>query len=446
MKRLLPLLLLLAAGCSAPHADAPRIAERIALDSVPADFPVEFALFTRNGRQVAAYYDTEHRMTLAARTTGAAENGWSYAKLPSVVPWDSHNYLALHIDEAGYIHLAGNMHSDSLQYFRSAEPYAIQRMERLPMLGREEDVTTYPAFLRSPSGELLFHYRYGISGNGYEIYNVWDPAARAWRRLSDRPLIDGEGARNAYMEGPLVGADGFYHLIWVWRETPDCSTNHTLCYARSRDLVHWESIGGEAVGQPIRLADSVLVVDDVPERGGLINGGAKLGFDPQQRPVIAYHKFDAAGNTQLYLARYESGAWRSVQQTDWNYRWDFSGYGSIDFELTVDPPFVTADGRIAVEFDRRGLGKRRLTSDAATLQPLSDEPQPARWPAEIAEVRAAAEGMMLHAVTDGGVLPDGTTMLLRWETMPPNRDRRRTDEVPQNTLLELYTLEKPAGR
>ena len=440
MKQLLPLLLLLAVGCSAPAAREPRIVERIPLDTVPADFPVEFALFSRDDLQVAAYYDAEHRMTLAARRFG--DDRWQTVRLPSLVPWDSHNYLALHIDPEGYIHLAGNMHSDSLQYFRSARPWEIGTMQRLPMTGREEDVTTYPAFLHSSSGELIFHYRYGISGNGYEIYNRWDAAAQRWHRLSDRPLIDGQGERNAYMEGPVAGPDGRYHLIWVWRETPDCATNHTLCYARSRDLVHWESIAGEPVGQPILLADSVLCVDDVPERGGLINGGAKLGFDREQRPVIVYHKFDARGNTQLYLTRYEAGAWRSTVQTDWDYRWDFGGYGSIDFELTVDRPFLTPDGRIAVDYERRGLGRRRLTSDGRTLRPLADEPQPARWPAEIADLRSPFEGMMLHTATDGGLLPDGTTMLLRWETMPPNRDRRRTGEVPATGVLELYRIEK----
>lgn len=442
MKHLLPLLLLLAASCSAPSPDgrAPRIVERIAVDSVPADFPVEFALFTRNGHQVAAYYDTRHQLTVAARTPG--QETWQYRKLPTFVPWDSHNYIALYIDDEGYIHLAGNMHVDSLKYFRSAQPYDIGSMERMPMLGQEEERTTYPAFMRSPKGELVFHYRHGGSGNGYEIYNVWDAATRTWRRLSDRPLIDGLGERNAYMEGPTVGPDGYYHLVWVWRETPDCSTNHTLSYARSRDLVHWESIDGVAVGQPILLADSVLYVDDIPVNGGIINGGAKLGFDHRNRPVIAYHKFDAAGNTQLYLTRFDEGAWRSVQQTDWAYRWEFSGWGSIDFELTLDPPFVTDDGRIAIEFDRRGLGKRRLTSDAETLAPLGDEPQPARWPEEIAALRSEFDGMMLHTVRDGGALPDGTTMLLRWETMPPNRDKRRTDEVPLTGVLELYRLER----
>ena len=438
MKRMLSLLLLLAAGCAGPKE--PRIVEQITLDEVPADFPVEFALFTRNDYQVAAYYDADHRMTLAARTLG--EPQWHYEKLPSRVPWDSHNYLSLHIDDEGYIHLSGNMHSDSLQYFRSERPYAIDAMQRLPMLGREEDVTTYPAFLRSPSNELIFHYRYGRSGNGYEIYNVWDPATQTWSRMSDRPLIDGEGERNAYMEGPTVGPDGYWHLVWVWRETPDCSTNHTLSYARSRDLVHWESVDGVAVGQPILLRDSVLYVDDIPERGGLINGGAKLGFDPDRRPVIAYHKYDAAGNTQLYLTHFEEGRWRSVQQTDWDYRWDFSGWGSIDFELTLDPPFVTDDGRLAIEFDRRGLGKRRLTSDVRTLESFGDEPQPARYPEPVAALRSEFEGMMLHIVPDGGQLPDGTTMLLRWETMSPNRDQRRTEAVPQRGVLELYRIEK----
>ncbi len=43
-------------------------------------------------------------------------------------------------------------------------------------------------------------------------------------------------------QGPVRGPDGLFHVVWVWRDTPDRATNHHLSYARSRDLQRWETL------------------------------------------------------------------------------------------------------------------------------------------------------------------------------------------------------------
>ncbi len=35
---------------------------------------------------------------------------------------------------------------------------------------------------------------------------------------------------------PHLWHDNWYHVWWVWRDTPDCSTNHDLSYMKSPDL------------------------------------------------------------------------------------------------------------------------------------------------------------------------------------------------------------------
>jgi len=310
----------LVAACEMNRIDLPETVEQggykikrvLNIGDVPSDFPVNFALYTKGNHQYVAYYDTLHQMVLASRKLN--QKKWSYQSLDTKVPWDSHNYISLFVDEAGYIHVVGNMHSSPLVYFKSSKPWDINSMQALhKMTGKEEDVTTYPEFMSGPKGETLFHYRYGRSGNGYEVFNVLDVTSQKWSRLIDKPLIDGEGERNAYMQGPILGPDGYFHLLWVWRETPDCSSNHTLSYARSKDLIHWESVSGEKAGFPITLKDSCLVVDGTPEKGGLINIGIKVGFDSSNRAIIGYHKYDDRGNTQLYLSRYEKGKWNAVK-------------------------------------------------------------------------------------------------------------------------------------
>ena len=132
------------------------------------------------------------------------------------------------------------------------------------------------------------------------------PEKRTWKRLLDKPLTDGEGERNAYFDGPVQGPDGWFHLAWVWRESPDAATNHDLSYARSKDLRHWENAAGKPLTLPIRMTDGVIV-DPVPQNGGMINGNTRVGFDDKGRVTISYHKHDAAGNTQPWNARLENG-------------------------------------------------------------------------------------------------------------------------------------------
>ncbi|PZX15137.1 putative BNR repeat neuraminidase [Breznakibacter xylanolyticus] len=404
---------------------------------VPASFPVNFALHTVGKRQYVAFYDSAHQMTIGMRRLNSRK--WQLQTLPSRVGWDSHNYLSLAVDDQGLLHLSGNMHSSPLIYFRSSRPHDITSLQPLhAMTGHDEEVTTYPEFMHSPAGDLLFHYRYGRSGSGYEVYNRWNPDSLRWERLLDQPLTDGQGRMNAYMQGPVLGPDGFYHLIWVWRNTPDCSTNHTLSHARSRDLIHWESIRGQAVSLPITLSQQQLHVDTTRAGGGLINIGIKIGFDSQKRLVIGYHKYDPQGNTQLFLARYENNQWMLRQITQWNYRWDFKGMGTIVNELLIDAPQPAArPGQLTMGYHHFRWGDAQITVDEATLAPIDSGAITTPYPPHLDVVRSPFKGMLVHKVFDSGRPPKGHRYLLRWEALPPNRDRKPQGTLPQPGLLEV---------
>ena len=166
-------------------------------------------------------------------------------------------------------------------------PLDVRRFERIDSMVGDADRCTYPVFMRGPIMND-FRYRDGSSGNAVEFYNIYDVETRTWRRLHDTPLLDGMGQMNAYARSPQKGPDGMFHMIWMWRDTPDAATNHDISYARSRDLVAWETGGGDALALPITI-ESGAIVDPVPPRGGMIMTQS-LGFDHQKRPVISYHK------------------------------------------------------------------------------------------------------------------------------------------------------------
>ncbi|MBT9432903.1 BNR repeat-containing protein [Candidatus Sodalis endolongispinus] len=224
-----------------------------------ADFTVLFCLVTHEEYLFAAWYDPRHRITVWCRppsseawTTLQPEGFWiaKRNRNANITDYDSHNYLTMAIDDEGLIHLSGNMHADPLIYYRSAKPLDIASLRPVrSMVGEREERTTYPLFFKYEKGLLLFRYRYrdGCSGNGDDIYNCWDSKTQTWRRLLDTPLLNGEGERNGYARPPVPGPDGYWHMIWMWRETPDCETNNNLSYARSQDLLHWETSSGETL-------------------------------------------------------------------------------------------------------------------------------------------------------------------------------------------------------
>ncbi len=411
-----------------------------ALESLPvakvwAGHPVRFALLTAPPHQYIGFYDAERQLTVAQRTLES--DTWTLQPLDERVGWDSHNSIVMTRDADGHLHLTANMHGDPLVYFRTTAPDDVTTFARVSeMVGRDEQRCTYPEFLRGPNGQLIFTYRSGSSGDGIQIYNVYDRETQTWSRLLDTPLVDGEGQRNAYLDGPRLGPDGWYHLVWVWRDTPDCATNHSLSYARSRDLVQWERSDGTPLALPITF-DTCEVVDPVPPGGGLINGNAKLGFDHEHRAVIAYHKYDAEGATQLYNAGREADGWRSYQTSDWSYRWAFSGGGSIPFEIRVRAVQPAGEGRLMQAFEHAVEGDGRWLLDTGTLRPVEQlDPAPRPLPDRVYSVRSPFPGMGVRIAGDTGRAP-GERYYLRWETLGANRDRPREKPWPEPGMLEL---------
>jgi len=421
----------------------------ILIDRVWSGHPVGFALLTERGHQFIAYYDSERRITVLGRRLDQTE--WTRFQPPGVpVPargrdsnvtgWDSHNYLTLVLDRDGFLHLSGNLHADPLVYYRSSRPFDVTSLERIDrMTGLRENLTTYPVFFKNAAGDLLFRYRDGGSGNGVDIYNRYDPSTRTWNSLLDSPLLDGEGERNAYATRPVLGPDGRFHLIWVWRDTPDCSTNHSLGYARSADLLHWEKSDGTPLALPITLANGDMI-DPAPVKHGLMNVTINLGFDQKQRPVAVYHRYDEAGRSQAFAARPSGGAerWTRVQISDWSFRWDFSGGGSVPTEVKLGSPAPEADRALLVGFSTtHAPGSGRFRLDTETLRPLAVLPPEERaLPAPLHAPRSPGSGLEVQTNVSRA---DGRRWVLRWETLPRNRDMPRESAPPPSELL-LYEL------
>jgi hypothetical protein len=144
-----------------------RVDQVIDIADVWSGHPVGFCLLTAPPHQFVAFYDAQRRMTVGARRLD--EPQFRLRRLPSPsegaddaearrlpttqLGWDSHNGVTLALDQAGHLHLSGNMHCTPLLYFRAQKPFDIDSLTWVPeMVGPLEDRVTYPRFLEHPEG------------------------------------------------------------------------------------------------------------------------------------------------------------------------------------------------------------------------------------------------------------------------------------------------------
>jgi hypothetical protein len=417
-----------------------------------AAFPVGFAFLNHGNRQFVAFYDEQRRLIVGTREITSRDFTFFHPKgrwLPSrnrsssQTDFDSHNYLTMAVDCEEYLHLSGNMHGDPLVYFRSTRPLDITALVAVEaMVGNEEEEVTYPLFFNGRGGRFLFRYRSGGSGNGSDFLNIYNPEMKSWSRLLEQPVLGGEGQRNGYARPPMMGPDGRWHLVWMWRDEWDCETNHDLSYARSPDLVHWEDSDGTTVELPITLSTGEIV-DPVPVNGGLINMVHEMGFDNAGRPILTYHKYDSNGFSQAYAARLENRRWVIHQLSQWNFRWDFKGGGSVQREVDLSGAKPVGGGHIEVSFSTKMGGSGVWLINEGTMAVVKSDPARPMLPDSLSVpchgIHPDAE---VHAVVaEGDAAPGGRKHVLRWETLPVNRDRPMGVDV---SPTQLEVIEIPA--
>jgi hypothetical protein len=428
-----------------------KIQKIIEIDTVWSGHPVGFSLFTDNDRQYIAYYNAKRHIVVGQRNLD--QDNFTLHKIPpkhrksregtsTILGWDSHNYLTIGIDKEGYIHLSGNMHVNGLTYFRSTRPADITTLVQVnEMIGSNEKRCTYPKFMNDLNGELIFHYRDGGSGNGNEIYNIYSCKEQQWSRLLDVPLTDGQGQMNAYASQPKLGPDNWYHMYWVWRDTPDCSTNHDLSYIKSPDLQNWYNAFGQPVELPVTIDNKSVIVDPIPVKGGIINLAAKLCLDDDNKPIMAYHKYDLSGNLQFYVARTIGDQWVSKKITSWDYRWEFSGNGSINSEVRLGNFSKRSDGSYELGYTHIKYGSGTLLLDQ-DLDLIGEVLKPETLAASI-QTEGNFPGLEIRTAADLGKSREfGVQYMLKWETLARNRDRPRAKPWPKPARLYLYELHK----
>ena len=265
------------------------------------------ALTSFENFQFIAYYDENGTLVLGKRKLSSTH--WNIVKTAyKGNVKDAHNSISIAVDGEGFLHVSWDHHDTKLRYAKSKLPLGLDLGSEESMTGIAEQKVTYPEFYNLPNGNLLFFYRSGSSGRGNMVINSYDLKNKKWSQLQTN-LLNGENSRSAYWQAK-VDKQGVIHLSWVWRESWDVSTNHDLCYARSKDGgVTWEKSNGEKYSLPITVASAELAWK-IPQKSSLINQ-TSMTTDKKGNPFIASY-WSENNIPQFQIVYLENGIWKKT--------------------------------------------------------------------------------------------------------------------------------------
>ncbi|MCC8408316.1 BNR repeat-containing protein [Mucilaginibacter sp. UR6-1] len=308
-----------------------------------ANNSVNTVIFRKNSlvsfkdEQYAAYYDTAQYMVLAKRKLVATQ--WQTLRTPYTGDAaDAHKCISIMVDGDGYLHVAWGLHNEPLNYCKSVKPGSLELSAKTIMTGDGEDKVSYPEFYRIPSGDLLFLYRNGKSGNGSLAINRYDLKLKKWIRVQDN-LIDGEGKRNAYWQ-TTIDKKGIIHLSWVWRESPDVASNHDICYARSADGgLTWQRSNSKKYKLPITAATAEYACN-IPRQSQLINQTSMFADDKSNPYIATYYCKKGDPVPQYHIIYLSKGRWAVADLDFRKTAFSLSGFGTKS--IPVSRPQIIA--------------------------------------------------------------------------------------------------------
>jgi hypothetical protein len=263
-----------------------------------------------------AYIDPDQDISVIAKyPDGTTE---SSKVIPNVEDNNHHVEPSIGIDADGYLHLVGNLHNDSMNYFRSVRPMDLTEWESLGNSangGIDSYKVTYPSFFNAPDGTLFIAFRDNLNdsyraGMRFGAMGRYELETRTWTMLGnevtelsfpnkvDQALFwDNSGGAFAYQGYKIRCAfspSGRLHVSWPISKNPRqpdiniAANQHThTMYAYSDDKGDtWFQADGTEVTPPLG-ADNVEPVF-VSETETLYNNTA-IAFTSDDRGIVGHY-------------------------------------------------------------------------------------------------------------------------------------------------------------
>ena len=144
---------------------------------------------------------------------------------------------------------------------------------------------------------------------------------------------------------------------------------------------------------------------------------------------------------QFYTAQVNDKKWIYKQVSNWDYRWEFSGNGSINTEVRIKDFNQRNDGNYEIDYWHIKYGNGTILLNNK-FESIGEVLKPEPFGSNI-EIEGEFPGLLVQ--TKGEIRnanEDNTRYVLKWETLDNNRDRARPKPWPKPSQLYLYKLKK----
>jgi hypothetical protein len=296
------------------------------------------SITTFNGYQYAIYYNSAKRIVVARRNL-ATSGAWERCVFTDYLytTEDTHNTAAIGICENdGTIHITFDHHVSPLHYRVSAVgaatnpgsvtwgPSLFGPVTDTLITGSAISGLTYPSFIPTTAGDLLFSYRTGGSGSGDTYFQKYSGASHTWLTGFGKVINGLTGSytgeyttspdinRNAYPYFDYEG--GRLHMAWCWRENAaSLESNHDLMYAYSdNDGQTWKNSAGTTIATAgssyITLSTAGIIIAAIPQNRNYINSGSMHVSADSTILINIRHKMTAGGAVEYHVYRRSAGS------------------------------------------------------------------------------------------------------------------------------------------
>ncbi|WP_159451623.1 BNR repeat-containing protein [Pedobacter africanus] len=288
------------------------------------------ALTSYKGWQYIAYYNGARQVCLGRRkltdykweTINFDDYRFSYLKNQDN---NTHNVISIGLcTKDGTIHLSFDQHAGPLHYRVSIKdildnPERVQWTSKLfkPIvnyleIGKPIPVVSYPTFISTPQGNLLFAYRNGYSSNGDCLIGQYDASSGKWtdphvfisRSGNYQDPFKGDSKnRNAYLNNLSYDHKGVLHISWTWRENVATLGNRDICYAYSKDNGNsWcnhrndlIAVHGAGQSKSIDALSAGITVRHLDRGWGVMNQQSQVADKRLKPHIVMYHKKSHGG-------------------------------------------------------------------------------------------------------------------------------------------------------
>ena len=244
---------------------------------------------------------------------------------------DSHNSIAVALDNSGNIHVAGGCHASSLEYFTGPSSN-ISNVQKSNALNIEN--ATYPEFV-SDGVNLYFFCRIGVSGSSYDV--AYRHTNGSWERTTSAYIDDGteNNGGTCYYSPWELCSDGYFYSAFCWRNNATGVTgvgaNTNVYVVKTKDFSTFYNFEGTSLILPLTINNTQnCMVEEVEQNSGLLNQVGMGVMDADGRPIVWYFKNDEYGNRNLYFASHDNEIWKQTKATNIVGKSVMEGTGTID--------------------------------------------------------------------------------------------------------------------